>query len=340
MSGNTIGKLFTLTSFGESHSSYIGGVINGCPSGLFLDMEFINKEIERRKPQRDTPEATSRREEDCVEFVSGTQNNITLGLPIAFIIKNKDIKKEDYSEIKDKFRPSHGDYTYFKKYGVNAYSGGGRSSARETAIRVIGGAIAKLILMKRGIEVVGSIESIGGLDYLTQQEEIKRELEVINNSGDSLGGVIRCKVKGCPSGIGEPVFDKLSADLAKSVMSIPSVKGVEIGDGFAGARLRGSEQIDNWTKDFSTATNHSGGIMGGISNGMDIDIRVAFRPVATLSRGIDCIDREGNITKVNIAGRHDRCVLPRAVVIVEAMVAITLTDHLLRSLSNNLESII
>lgn len=340
MSGNTIGKLFTLTSFGESHSSYIGGVINGCPSGLFLDIEFINKEIERRKPQRDTPEATSRREEDCVEFVSGTQNNITLGLPIAFIIKNKDIKKEDYSEIKDKFRPSHGDYTYFKKYGVNAYSGGGRSSARETAIRVIGGAIAKLILMKRGIEVVGSIESIGGLDYLTQQEEIKRELEVINNSGDSLGGVIRCKVKGCPSGIGEPVFDKLSADLAKSVMSIPSVKGVEIGDGFAGARLRGSEQIDNWTKDFSTATNHSGGIMGGISNGMDIDIRVAFRPVATLSRGIDCIDREGNITKVNIAGRHDRCVLPRAVVIVEAMVAITLTDHLLRSLSNNLESII
>lgn len=340
MSGNTIGKLFTLTSFGESHSSYIGGVINGCPSGLFLDIEFINKEIERRKPQRDTPEATSRREEDCVEFVSGTQNNITLGLPIAFIIKNKDIKKEDYSEIKDKFRPSHGDYTYFKKYGVNAYSGGGRSSARETAIRVIGGAIAKLILMKRGIEVVGSIESIGGLDYLTQQEKIKRELEVINNSGDSLGGVIRCKVKGCPSGIGEPVFDKLSADLAKSVMSIPSVKGVEIGDGFAGARLRGSEQIDNWTKDFSTATNHSGGIMGGISNGMDIDIRVAFRPVATLSRGIDCIDREGNITKVNIAGRHDRCVLPRAVVIVEAMVAITLTDHLLRSLSNNLESII
>lgn len=340
MSGNTIGKLFTLTSFGESHSSYIGGVINGCPSGLFLDIEFINKEIERRKPKRDFLEATSRREEDCVEFVSGTQNNITLGLPIAFIIKNKDIKKEDYSEIKDKFRPSHGDYTYFKKYGVNAYSGGGRSSARETAIRVIGGAIAKLILMKRGIEVVGSIESIGGLDYLTQQEEIKRELEVINNSGDSLGGVIRCKVKGCPSGIGEPVFDKLSADLAKSVMSIPSVKGVEIGDGFAGARLRGSEQIDNWTKDFSTATNHSGGIMGGISNGMDIDIRVAFRPVATLSRGIDCIDREGNITKVNIAGRHDRCVLPRAVVIVEAMVAITLTDHLLRSLSNNLESII
>lgn len=340
MSGNTIGKLFTLTSFGESHSSYIGGVINGCPSGLFLDIEFINKEIERRKPQRDTPEATSRREEDCVEFVSGTQNNITLGLPIAFIIKNKDIKKEDYSEIKDKFRPSHGDYTYFKKYGVNAYSGGGRSSARETVIRVIGGAIAKLILMKRGIEVVGSIESIGGLDYLTQQEEIKRELEVINNSGDSLGGVIRCKVKGCPSGIGEPVFDKLSADLAKSVMSIPSVKGVEIGDGFAGARLRGSEQIDNWTKDFSTATNHSGGIMGGISNGMDIDIRVAFRPVATLSRGIDCIDREGNITKANIAGRHDRCVLPRAIVIVEAMVAITLTDHLLRSLSNNLESII
>lgn len=340
MSGNTIGKLFTLTSFGESHSSYIGGVINGCPSGLFLDIEFINKEIERRKPQRDTPEATSRREEDCVEFVSGTQNNITLGLPIAFIIKNKDIKKEDYSEIKDKFRPSHGDYTYFKKYGVNAYSGGGRSSARETAIRVIGGAIAKLILMKRGIEVVGSIESIGGLDYLTQQEEIKRELEVINNSGDSLGGVIRCKVKGCPSGIGEPVFDKLSADLAKSVMSIPSVKGVEIGDGFAGARLRGSEQIDNWTKDFSTATNHSGGIMGGISNGMDIDIRVAFKPVATLSRGIDCIDREGNITKINIAGRHDRCVLPRAIVIVEAMVAITLTDHLLRSLSNNLESII
>ncbi len=340
MSGNTIGKLFTLTSFGESHSSYIGGVINGCPSGLFLDIEFINKEIERRKPQRDTPEATSRREEDCVEFVSGTQNNITLGLPIAFIIKNKDIKKEDYSEIKDKFRPSHGDYTYFKKYGVNAYSGGGRSSARETAIRVIGGAIAKLILMKRGIEVVGSIESIGGLDYLTQQEKIKRELEVINNSGDSLGGVIRCKVKGCPSGIGEPVFDKLSADLAKSVMSIPSVKGVEIGDGFAGARLRGSEQIDNWTKDFSTATNHSGGIMGGISNGMDIDIRVAFKPVATLSRGIDCIDREGNITKVNIAGRHDRCVLPRAIVIVEAMVAITLTDHLLRSLSNNLESII
>lgn len=340
MSGNTIGKLFTLTSFGESHSSYIGGVINGCPSGLFLDMEFINKEIERRKPQRDTPEATSRREEDCVEFVSGTQNNITLGLPIAFLIKNKDIKKEDYSEIKDKFRPSHGDYTYFKKYGVNAYSGGGRSSARETVVRVIGGAIAKLILMKRGIEVVGSIESIAGWDYLTQQDEIKRELEAINNSGDSLGGVIRCKVKGCPPGIGEPVFDKLSADLAKSVMSIPSVKGVEIGDGFAGARLRGSEQIDNWTKDFSTATNHSGGIMGGISNGMDIDIRVAFRPVATLSGGIDCIDRESNITRVNIAGRHDRYVLPRAIVIVEAMVAITLTDHLLRSLSNKLESII
>jgi len=335
MAGNSIGKIFKLTTFGETHSDYTGGVIDGCPSGLKIDIDFIEREIQRRKPL-DESFSTQRKEEDRVEFVSGIENGITLGSPIAFIVKNKDFKKQDYNHLQELFRPSHGDFTYFNKYGIMASSGGGRASARETLSRVIGGAIAKLMLKEYGIEVVGEIHSIGKWEYATHRDEIDKDLEMISKNGDSLGGIVSCSVKNCPVGLGEPVFDKLSGDLAKAIMSIPATKGFEIGDGFDSTRKYGSEQLDNWNIDFSTKTNHSGGIQAGISNGMDITLKAAFKPIASLYRKVESIDKEGNIHNVDNSGRHDRCFIPRAVVIVEAMVALTVADHLLRSFTNKI----
>lgn len=336
MAGNTIGKAFKLTTFGESHSDFVGGVIDGCPAGLTIDMDFINSEIQRRKPtQKDI--STPRNEKDNVVFVSGIENNISLGTPIAFFVKNENYKQEEYNELKDKFRPSHADFTYFSKFGINSSSGGGRASARETVSRVIGGSVAKLLLMqKTNISIDAKIEKIGKWDYLTQKDEIDKEFDRLKIEGDSIGGTITCEINNIPAGLGEPVFDKLSADLAKAMISIPSVKAFEIGDGFKGCMEYGSEQIDNWNEDFSTKTNHSGGIQGGISNGMKVFFRVGLKPVSTLYREVSCIDKDGEIHKIENKGRYDICVLPRAVVIVESMAALIIADHLLRTYNNKI----
>lgn len=337
MAGNSIGRVFKLTSFGESHGKYVGGVIDGCLAGLKIDFDFIFSEIQRRKPNNKNI-STSRIEDDIVEFVSGIENNITLGTPIAFIVKNKNILTQDYDNLRGMFRPNTADFTYFKKHGINAQTGGSRASARETLVRVIGGSIAKLLLKQQSnILIEARIEKIGKWDYKTEQKEIEKEFEKINKEGDSIGGVISCELKNMPIGLGEPVFDKLSADLAKAMMSIPAAKGFEIGDGFEGCKKYGSKHLDNWNQDFTTQTNNSGGIQGGISNGMNIEFRVGFKPIATLYRELSCIDKEGIIHKIENKGRHDKCLLPRAVVVVEAMAALTIADHLLRSYTNKIE---
>jgi len=336
MAGNSIGKLFKLTTFGESHSDFVGGVIDGCPSGLRIDLDFIEMEVQRRKPLQEIY-STQRNEEDKIDFISGIENGISLGTPIAFIVRNNNIQKQDYNQLKDLFRPSHGDFTYFNKYGITSSSGGGRASARETLTRVVGGSVAKLLLGEYGIEVSGEIHSIGKWEYASHRDKIEKELEKIVENGDSLGGIVSCKVKNCPIGLGEPVFDKLSADLAKAIMSIPASKGFEIGDGFASTTKYGSEQLDNWNNDFTTKTNHSGGIQAGISNGMEINIKAGFKPIASLYRKVECIDKKGEVHNVENSGRHDRCFIPRAVVVVEAMVALVIADHLLRSFTNKLK---
>lgn len=335
MAGNSIGQLFKLTTFGESHSDFVGGVIDGCPSGLRIDLDFIEREVQRRKPLQEIY-STQRNEEDKIEFISGIENGISLGTPIAFIVRNNNIQKQDYNQLKDLFRPSHGDFTYFNKYGITSSSGGGRASARETLTRVVGGSVAKLLLREYGIEVSGDIYSIGKWEYASHRDEIEKELEKIVENGDSLGGIVSCRVENCPIGLGEPVFDKLSADLAKAIMSIPASKGFEIGDGFASTTKYGSEQLDDWNNDFTTKTNHSGGIQAGISNGMEINIKAGFKPIASLYRKVECIDKEGEIHNVENSGRHDRCFIPRAVVVVEAMVALVVADHLLRSFTNKI----
>lgn len=337
MAGNTIGKVFRLTTFGESHSDFVGGVIDGCPAGLVVDVSFVEEEINRRKPKKDGI-STPRVEDDRVVFVSGLENNISLGTPIAFFIKNERQNKEDYKKLEGLFRPSHADFTYFGKYGIVSSSGGGRASARETISRVVGGSIAKLLLKeKNNISIRARVEKIGKWDYATQKVEIEQEFEKIRNEGNSLGGTILCEVKNMPIGLGEPVFDKLSADLAKSMLSIPSVKAFELGDGFEGCMEYGREQLDNWNSDFSTKTNHSGGIQGGISNGMDIVFRVGFKPVSSLYGEVSCIDKDGNIHNIDNKGRYDRCVVPRSLVIVESMAALTIADHLLRSYANKIK---
>lgn len=335
MAGNSIGKLFKLTTFGESHSDFVGGVIDGCPSGLRIDLDFIEREVQRRKPLQEIY-STQRNEKDKIDFISGIENGISLGTPIAFIVRNNNIQKQDYNQLKDLFRPSHGDFTYFNKYGITSSSGGGRASARETLTRVVGGSVAKLLLREYGIEVSGDIYSIGKWEYASNRDEIEKELEKIVENGDSLGGIVSCRVENCPIGLGEPVFDKLSADLAKAIMSIPASKGFEIGDGFASTTKYGSEQLDDWNNDFTTKTNHSGGIQAGISNGMEINIKAGFKPIASLYRKVECIDKEGEIHNVENSGRHDRCFIPRAVVVVEAMVALVVADHLLRSFTNKI----
>ena len=354
MAGNTFGSIFRLTSFGESHGDAIGGVIDGCPSGLELDINLVQSELDRRKPGQ-SEVVTQRKESDVVQFLSGIFENKTTGAPIGFVIKNEDHKSADYEHIKDQFRPSHADYTYQEKYGLRDYRGGGRSSARETACRVVAGAIAKQVLSNFGIGIQAYVSSVGihslnkhyvevDFDLIDQNDvripdvkfaaEMIEYISSIREKGNTVGGEVTCVVKGAPVGLGEPVFDRLNADLAKAMFSINAVKGFEFGSGFKGAKMRGTEHNDQFTSNegiVSTSTNHSGGIQGGISNGEDIYFNVAFKPVSTIMQDQTSINTEGEEVTVTGKGRHDPCVVPRAVPIVEAMAAITLVDHLLRN---------
>jgi len=353
MAGNTFGKAFQITTFGESHGRAIGLIIDGCPAGLEVDTEFIQNELARRRPGQSNI-VTQRKEADSAEVLSGLFEGKTTGTPIAMVIYNADARSKDYSHIADKFRPSHADFTYQQKYGLRDYRGGGRSSARETASRVAAGAIAKLLLQQQGISINGYVSQVGALAVAKSYQELDFEniektpvrcpdlelaeqmiehIKMVRKEGDTIGGVVQCVVKGCPVGLGEPAFDKLHADLAKAMLSINACKGFEYGSGFEGVQLRGSEHNDLFYNDegiIKTQTNHSGGIQGGISNGMDIYFRVAFKPVATIVPAQDSVNEAGESVTVEGKGRHDPCVVPRAVPIVEAMTALVLADHLLR----------
>lgn len=354
MSGNTFGTLFTLTSFGESHGPAIGGIIDGCPSGIEIDFDFVQNELNRRKPGQ-SKITSSRQESDAVEFLSGIFEGRSTGTPIGFLIKNKDQRSTDYNELKDVFRPSHADFTYEKKYGIRDYRGGGRASARETACRVVAGAIAKLVLKNSNIDIMAYVSQIGTVKSNFDKQKIKKEtiensivrcpdstatkamlkeIEIVQKTGDSLGGLISCHVSNCPIGLGEPVYDRLQADLAKAMLSINAVKGFEYGSGFEGSSKRGSELNDEFEildGKIHTKTNHSGGIQGGISNGSIIYFNVAFKPTATIRKKQNTVSKQGESVEIEAQGRHDPCVVPRAVPIVEAMCALVLLDHLLRS---------
>jgi chorismate synthase len=349
---NSIGRIFRLTSFGESHGGAIGGIIDGCPAGLMVDIDLVLGELARRKPGQSRI-TTQRNEADKVEFLSGIFQGKTLGTPIGFIIRNQDQNPEDYNSLKDVYRPSHADYTYDQKYGIRDHRGGGRSSARETVARVVAGAIAKQLLSAQGIKINAYVSQVGDISLKKPYNELDMSLiesnivrcpdnetasrmiagiEEAGRNHDTLGGVVSGVITGVPSGWGEPVFNKLHADLGHAMLSINAVKGFEYGSGFAGTELSGSEHNDIFitTGDqVSTLTNHSGGIQGGISNGRDIYWRVAFKPIATLLRPQKTVDKEGKEAYINPKGRHDPCVLPRAVPIVEAMAAIVLADHFL-----------
>ncbi|MDA9576099.1 chorismate synthase [Flavobacteriaceae bacterium] len=347
MAGNSFGNVFKLTTFGESHGLAIGGVIDGCPAGISIDFDAIQREMDRRKPGQ-SKIVTQRKEPDTVEFLSGIFEGITTGTPIGFIIKNANQKSKDYSHIKDVFRPSHADFTYTEKYGQRDYRGGGRSSARETACRVVAGAIAKQFL--NIIEINAYTASVGAIalnknyqdldlsktesnavrcpDPVMAEKMIDR-IKAIRKEGDTIGGTVSCVIKNVPIGLGEPVFDRLHAQLGKAMLSINAVKGFEYGSGFEGVRMKGSEHNDVFNTDGSTKTNRSGGIQGGISNGMDIYFNVAFKPVATVMQAQETIDKDGNAVEMHGKGRHDPCVVPRAVPIVEAMAALVLADFML-----------
>lgn len=344
MSGNTFGKLFKLTTFGESHGNAIGGIIDGCPSGIKIDFEAIRIDMQRRKPGQSSI-VTQRKEEDEVIFHSGIFEGITTGTPIGFSILNTNQKSQDYSDIKDTYRPSHADYVYDKKYGIRDYRGGGRSSARETACRVVGGAIAKQVIPN--IKITAFVSSVGeifidkpyqDLDFSKIEDnavrcpdeatalKMENYIKEIKKQGDSVGGTVTCVIQNVPIGLGEPVFDKLHAELGKAMLSINAVKGFEYGSGFCGAKMKGSDHNDLYNPDGTTKSNLSGGIQGGISNGMDIYFRVAFKPVATLIQKQQVLDNKGNIIEQQGKGRHDPCVVPRAIPIVEAMAALVITD--------------
>ena len=346
---NIIGKLFTFTSFGESHGKGIGGIVDGCPSGVELNEVFIQNELNRRRPgQSDI--STPRKEGDVVEFLSGIFEGKTTGTPIAFVIWNENQHSTDYDHLKEVYRPSHADYTYQQKYGIRDHRGGGRSSARETASRVVAGAIAKLVLKNMGIEITAYTSQVGHIAMTNSFESIDLSLiesnvvrcpekdtaekmiayiKQLKEEGDSIGGIISCVIKGVPVGLGEPVFDKLQARLAQAMLSINATHGFDYGRGFEGVSLKGSEMNDAFVKvddKVSTRTNNSGGIQGGISNGQDIYFRVLFKPVATIAKKQDTLDIHTNKIELEARGRHDPCVLPRAVPIVEAMAAMTLLD--------------
>lgn len=349
---NTFGNIFTLTTFGESHGEAIGGVVDGMPVGIEVDLDFIQSELNRRRPGQSSI-TTSRQEGDIVELLSGVFEGRTTGCPIGFIVRNTNQHSQDYENMRQMFRPSHADYTYYTKYGNRDYRGGGRSSARITISRVVAGALAKLALRQLGIQINAYTSQVGSIcldrDYkkydlsLTETNivrcpdpmkaaEMVQLITQVKAEGDTIGGVITCVVKGCPAGLGEPEFGKLHAALGAAMLSINAVKGFEYGKGFEGAAGRGSEQNDVFVNDYGkikTLTNHSGGIQGGISNGEDIYFRVAFKPVATLLREQSTVDIDGNPTKLTAKGRHDPCVLPRAVPVVEAMTAMTILDYYL-----------
>jgi chorismate synthase len=347
MAGNSFGTLFKLTTFGESHGDALGGIIDGCPAGITLDFDAIQHEMTRRKPGQSAI-VTQRKENDEVQFLSGIFEGKTTGTSIGFIIPNTNQKSDDYSDIKNTYRPSHADYVYEKKYGLRDYRGGGRSSARETASRVVAGAVAKQLLPN--IKINAFVSSVGtifldkpyqDLDFSKTESNpvrcpdeataIKMEelIRDIRKQGDTIGGTITCVLQNVPLGLGEPVFDKLHADLGKAMLSINAVKGFEYGSGFCGAQMKGSDHNDLYNPDGTTKTNLSGGIQGGISNGMDIYFHVAFKPVATLIQKQEVLDNQGNIVELQGKGRHDPCVLPRAVPIVEAMAALVLADFYL-----------
>ena len=358
MRGSTFGSIFKVTVFGESHGEMIGMVIDGCPAGLEVDLAKIQAEMDRRRPGQSII-TTQRKESDLVKIVSGIFEGKTTGTPIAGLIENEDQRSKDYSHIENSFRPSHADFTYNEKYGHRDHRGGGRSSARETAARVMAGSIAKQLLETYGITIHAYVSQVGPIqmpetkiDYHKIESNIIRcpdevtakkmiaLIEEVKSQGDTVGGVISCIITGCPAGLGEPVFDKLHADLGKAMLSINAVKGFEYGSGFKGVESRGSLHNDVFVEKngkVSTTTNHSGGIQGGISNGMEIEFRVAFKPVATLMKPQQSINKLGEEVTVEGKGRHDPCVVPRAVPIVEAMAAITLVDHLLRHRSSRMD---
>jgi chorismate synthase len=360
MAGNTFGKIFTLTTFGESHGEALGGIIDGCPAGLVIDLDFIQSELDRRRPGQ-SHIVTQRKESDSVEFLSGIFEGKTMGTPIGFIIRNENQKSKDYAHNIDVYRPSHADYTYDAKYGMRDHRGGGRSSARETVCRVVAGAIAKLILQQHGITITAYTSQVGDIKLLKSYHDLDftkiesniircpdelladtmiQRIEQVRKAGDTIGGVISCIIKGTPVGLGEPVFDKLHADIGKAMLSINAVKGFEYGSGFEGVKMNGSQHNDAFQvtnnevgggANIKTKTNYSGGIQGGISNGEDIYFRIAFKPVATIMIKQDTVNSKGESVEMTGKGRHDPCVLPRAVPIVEAMAALVLVDHLLRA---------
>ncbi|MCR5130435.1 MAG: chorismate synthase [Prevotella sp.] len=355
---NTFGEIFTLTSFGESHGEAIGGIVDGMPAGIPIDMDFIQSELNRRRPGQ-SHITTSRNEADQVELLSGVFEGVSTGCPIGFIVRNTNQKSKDYEEMRHLFRPSHADYTYYIKYGVRDHRGGGRSSARITIARVVAGALAKLVLRQMGINIQAYTSQVGNIaldtDYtrydLSKTEsnpvrcpdeqkaaDMEKLIAEVKAEGDTIGGIVTCVVKGCPAGVGEPEFDKLHARLGFAMLSINAAKGFEYGMGFAGVTERGSQQNDHFaagepneqmSRPITTQTNHSGGIQGGISNGQDIFFRVAFKPVATILKPQDTVDDGGNNTTIDARGRHDPCVVPRAVPIVEAMTAMVILDQYL-----------
>lgn len=344
---NTIGTLFRFTDFGESHGAAIGGVVDGMPPGITVDFDAVDIELSRRRPGQSSL-TTSRRESDCVEWLSGIYEGRTLGTPIAFIIRNNDARSGDYDNLAETFRPNHADYTYFAKYGIRDHRGGGRASARETAARVVAGALARQVLKSQGIEVMAWTSRIGSVQYdgepcrideiytsavrcpdKDKSAGMEREIIKAREDRDTLGGIVSCRIRGIKAGVGEPVFGKLQAMLASAMMSINAAKGFEYGDGFAAASMKGSECVDTFVcrgGSIITDSNHSGGIQGGISNGNDISFRVAFKPVATMPRALETVNEKGDKVILEVRGRHDVCVVPRAVAVVEAMAAMTVLD--------------
>lgn len=364
MAGNSFGQVFRITTFGESHGAAIGVIIDGCPPNIYIDEAFIQSELDKRKPGQSRI-TTQRKESDEFQILSGIFEGKSTGTPLTFLIPNADQKSKDYDHNKDIFRPSHADYTYQQKYGIRDHRGGGRSSARETAARVAAGAVAKLVLKQAGIEIFAHVSSAGKIDSpnldITSIDELTaiREsnivrcadpatahqmielIEEVRKAGDTIGGKISCIIRNCPVGLGEPVFDKLHADLGKAILSINAVHGFEYGSGFAGSEMRGSEHNDIFTpksesSEVKTLTNFSGGIQGGISNGMDITFKVAFKPVATIMQNQQTVNIDGEAAEIKGKGRHDPCVVPRAVAIVEAMAALVIADHLLRNKAINI----
>ena len=335
---NTLGHIFRLTTFGESHGEAIGGIIDGCPSQLKLDLDFIDSELLRRKTAQSTS-ASRRKEPDKVEWLSGLLDGVTLGTPIAFMVRNKDARSADYQALKDVYRPSHADFTYEQKYGLRDWRGGGRASARTTLPIVVAGAVAKQILQEKDIQIAAEVV------YMGDVEQARKE-------GDTVGGIVECCIKGLPAGLGEPMFGKFSAELAHAMFSLPAVKGFEVGDGFALARMRGSEANDTFINrdaglkdtgretcpesrslksrvNITTATNHSGGVQGGITNGNDVVFRVAFKPIPSIAKPQQTVNRGGKTCLIAIKGRHDVCALPRAVVLVEALAAMVTVDSMM-----------